>query len=223
VNFLGHRRVLVVTAVEPERQAVLRGLSAAGCAGQIDTAGSAVVVEVGGVGSASVAATTARVLALGRFDAVLSAGIGGGIGVPVGATTVATTSVAADLGADSPDGFLGLDQLGFGTATIAADPGLVAAVMAALPDVVAGPVLTVSTVTGTLAGTRDLIARHPDAVAEAMEGFGVATAAAQAGVPFGELRTISNPVGPRDRAAWRIGDALERLSEAFACLAKLRA
>jgi futalosine hydrolase len=216
VNFLGHRRILVVTAVEPERQAVLRGLGTAG----IDH-DSAVVVEVGGVGSAAVAATTARLLALEPFDAVLSAGIGGGIGVPVGGTAIATSSVAADLGADSPDGFLSLDRLGFGTAVLAADPCLVAALTTGLPHAVAGPVLTVSTVTGTLAGTRDLTARHPDAVAEAMEGFGVATAATQAGLPFGELRTISNPVGPRDRAAWRIGDALEGLGEAFACLAKL--
>jgi futalosine hydrolase len=225
VNFLGHQRVLVVTAVEPERQAVLRGLHAAGgpAGGAVVVEVGGVVVEVGGVGSAAVAATTARALALGRFDAVLSAGIGGGIGVPVGGAAVATASVAADLGADSPDGFLSLDQLGFGTATLDTDPGLVAAVTAALPHVVAGPVLTVSTVTGTLAGTRDLTARYPDAVAEAMEGFGIATAAAQAGVPFGELRTISNPVGPRDRAAWKIGEALEGLSEAFTCLAKLTA
>ena len=34
-----------------------------------------------------------------------------------------------------------------------------------------------------------------------MEGFGVATAAALAGVPFAELRTISNAIGPRDRGA----------------------
>jgi futalosine hydrolase len=54
-----------------------------------------------------------------------------------------------------------------------------------------------------------------------MEGFGVAIAAAQAGLPFGEVRTISNPIGPRDRGAWRIGDALDGLSEAFASLAKL--
>jgi futalosine hydrolase len=218
VSFLGHRRILVVTAVEPERQAVLRGLGTAG-----GTDDSTWVVEVGGVGSAAVAATTARVLALRRFDAVLSAGIGGGIGVPVGGTAIATASVAADLGADSPEGFLSLDQLGFGTTAIAADPGLVTALTAALPDAVAGPVLTVSTVTGTLAGTRDLIARHPAAVAEAMEGFGVATAATQAGLLFGELRTISNSVGPRDRAAWRIGEALEGLGEAFSVLAKLTA
>jgi len=46
-----------------------------------------------------------------------------------------------------------------------------------------------------------------------MEGFGVATAAAQAGVPFAELRSISNPVGPRDLAAWRIGEAMAMLTK----------
>jgi futalosine hydrolase len=212
MTFLGHRRVLVVTAVEPERRAVLRGL------GGVE---DAVVVQVGGVGSAAVAATTARVLALDRFDAVLSAGVGGGIGLPVGGTAVATRSIAADLGADSPDGFISVERLGFGTNVLDADPGLVADMTTALPHAVAGPVVTVSTVTGTAAGTRDLLARHPDAIAEAMEGYGVATAAAQVGVPFGELRTISNLVGPRDRSAWRIGDALDGLTEAFARLAKL--
>ncbi len=103
MSFLGHRRILVVTAVEAERQAVLRAL------GTDPAVTDAVVVEVGGVGSAAVAATTARVLALGRFDAAMSAGIGGGIGVPVGGTAVATSSIAADLGAESPEGFLSLD------------------------------------------------------------------------------------------------------------------
>jgi futalosine hydrolase len=215
VSFLKHQRVLVVTAVEPERQAVLRAL------GTDPAVVDAVVVEVGGVGCAAVAATAARVLATGRFDAVLSVGIAGGIAVPVGGTAIATSCVAADLGVESPGGFLSLERLGFGTGTLDADQGLVTTMVAGLPYAVAGPVLTVSTVTGTAAGARELLTRHPDAVAEAMEGFGVATAAIQAGLPFGELRTISNPVGPRDRAAWRVSDALDRLSEAFACLAKL--
>jgi futalosine hydrolase len=30
---------------------------------------------------------------------------------------------------------------------------------------------------------------------------------------------VSNPVGPRDRAAWRIGDALTALTTAFGKLA----
>jgi futalosine hydrolase len=58
-----------------------------------------------------------------------------------------------------------------------------------------------------------LASRHPAAVAEAMEGFGVAQAAAQAGVAFAEIRTIANVAGPRDRAAWRIGPALSALTE----------
>ena len=33
-------------------------------------------------------------------------------------------------------------------------------------------------------------------------------------LPFAELRTISNTVGPRDRGAWRIKDALEALTKA---------
>ncbi|HEY9328782.1 MAG TPA: futalosine hydrolase, partial [Streptomyces sp.] len=37
--------------------------------------------------------------------------------------------------------------------------------------------------------------------------------------PVLELRAISNPVGPRDRAAWRIGDALAALADGFGKLA----
>src|SRR5262249_54484655 len=143
------------------------------------------------------------------FDAVLSAGIGGGIAVPVGGVAVATRSVAADLGAESPHGFLDLERLGFGTGSLDPGPGLGFALTRPLPQAAAGRVLTVSTVTGTAVTAGELLPRPPDAVAEAMEGFGAAIAATQVGLPFGELRTISNPIGPRDRAAWRIGDALD--------------
>jgi futalosine hydrolase len=54
-----------------------------------------------------------------------------------------------------------------------------------------------------------------------MEGFGVASAARQAGLAFGELRTVANPVGPRDRAAWRVPDALAALAVAGRALGTL--
>ncbi|MFE3127320.1 futalosine hydrolase, partial [Streptomyces hydrogenans] len=79
-------------------------------------------------------------------------------------------------------------------------------------------VLTVSTVTGSAARADALAARHPGAAAEAMEGFGVAEAAAAHGAAVLELRAVSNAVGPRDRAAWRIGDALTALRAAAAAL-----
>jgi futalosine hydrolase len=53
-----------------------------------------------------------------------------------------------------------------------------------------------------------------------MEGFGVASAAALAGLPFAEVRTISNLVGPRDRSAWRISAALAALTLAGRALGK---
>ncbi|MGI5147098.1 futalosine hydrolase [Plantactinospora sp. CA-294935] len=204
--------ILVVTAVAAEAEAVRAGLSA-----------DAVTVEPVGVGPAAAAAGTARLIALaeaaGRpYRGVLSAGIGGGFPgrAPVGGIVVATRTVAADLGAESPDGFLTLDELGFGTTTLPADPALLEVLRSGLPQAVTGAVLTLNTVTGTTATTAALLARHPDAVAEAMEGYGVATAAVTAGLPFAELRTISNPIGPRDRSGWRIGDAFAALTAAFA-------
>ncbi len=49
-----------------------------------------------------------------------------------------------------------------------------------------------------------------------MEGFGVASAARRAGAPYAEIRTVSNVVGPRDRTAWRVREALAALTEAAA-------
>jgi futalosine hydrolase len=211
---LGFSRVLVVTAVDAERDRVLAGLCL--------PPGDPSIVSVG-VGPAAAAATTARLLATAStsFDAVLCAGIAGGIAgrTAIGGVAVATACVAADLGAESPDGFLGLDELGFGTARCPVDETLVDRLRTALPDAVAGEIVSVSTVTGTAASTDALLQRHPDAVAEAMEGFGVGTAVALwPGVAFGELRTVSNLVGPRDRGSWRIPAALDALRDAFAAL-----
>ncbi len=209
--------LLVVTAVEAEAQAFRAGLPAG-------PTGAVVHVAAVGVGPAAAAAGAARLLALaeaaGRpYRAVISAGIAGGFpGAPVGATVLAARSIAADLGAESPEadsgGFLSIDELGFGSGTHQADEALLATLRAALPGAVVGDILTVSTVTGSGASAAGLVARFPAAVAETMEGYGVACAAAGATVPFAELRTVSNLVGPRDRAAWRIGDALTALTAA---------
>ncbi|MEV0425368.1 futalosine hydrolase [Micromonospora sp. NPDC050495] len=212
--------LLVVTAVPVEAEAVRAGL-----------ADPTVTVTPVGVGPAVAGAATARLLALaeaaGRpYRAVVSAGIAGGfVGrVPVGGTVLGSHSVAADLGAESPEGFLPIEELGMppeligAGSVVPADPEFLATLRTALPAAVVGPILTVGTVTGTAASTAALAARHPSAVAEAMEGYGVAVAAAQAGLPFAELRTVSNPIGPRDRSAWRMREAFAALTAAAAAL-----
>ncbi|HEY3480229.1 MAG TPA: futalosine hydrolase, partial [Streptomyces sp.] len=128
--------------------------------------------------------------------------------------TVAETIVAADLGVRTEDGFVPVAELGFGTSEHRPPSRLSRGVARAL-GAAYGPVLTVSTVTGTAERAAELTRRHPHAVAEAMEGFGVAEAAAARGLPTLEIRTVSNTVGPRDRAAWRIEDALAALTTAF--------
>ncbi|HLU44185.1 MAG TPA: futalosine hydrolase [Natronosporangium sp.] len=227
-------RVLVTTSVIAERDAVLAGLPAGAALvtgpdpEPPPSTGPDITVGTVGVGPAAAAARTARLLGLaeaaGRpYQVVISAGIAGGFPdrAPIGATVLARRSVHADLGAESPDGWQSLDQLGFGSTVLTVDPSVLAALTAALPEAVLGDVLTVTTVTGTAERAATLAARHPEAVAEGMEGYGVGCAAADAGVRYGELRTISNPVGPRDRAAWRIGEALDALTAAASALTRL--
>lgn len=195
--------MLVVTAVAAEAEA---------CA-----AGGADVL-VGGVGPAAAGAAAGYALGRHTYDAVLSAGIGGGFGLPdvVGSLAVAARAVFADLGAESESGFAPLPEL-----ARTDYPSPLAGTLAERTGARGGTVLTVATVTGTQGRAQDLLTRYPDAVAEAMEGAAVAAAAAVAGVPFGEVRAISNVVGPRDRSAWRIPEALAALKTAFTAIGDL--
>lgn len=202
-------------------------------------------VGVGAAATGAATALTVAAVGGAPYGLVVSAGIGGGFvhdtaregtaqegtaqhrnarpsdSPRLGGTVVATAVVAADLGAQTSapgsgggDGFVPVTELGFGTVVHTPPPALVRLVAEAT-GATPGPVLTVSTVTGTAERAAELAARHPGAVAEAMEGFGAAEAAAAHGVPVCEIRTVSNAVGPRDRAAWRIPDALNALTTAF--------
>ncbi|SCY39104.1 futalosine hydrolase [Paenibacillus polysaccharolyticus] len=249
-------RILIVTAVDAEKDAILRGLG--------DDAATQFDVIAAGVGPASAAAGTAAALAFASaaarelahgtaapeeldaaqgtaassgpgpvagtgarssaYGLVISAGIGGGFPgrADVGSLVVADAMVAADLGSQTPDGFLSVDELGFGSSRVAADAVLAARLRHELQRaglaVSGGTAVTVSTATGTAQTAAELLRRVPDAAAEGMEGFGVATAAQQFGLPVLELRGISNAVGPRDRDAWRIKDALDALQAASSIL-----
>ncbi|MDQ1037033.1 futalosine hydrolase [Streptomyces sp. V3I8] len=254
-------RVLVVTAVPAERDAVAAAFTAAAFTAAEHTIPGAVLHRLtalpadrppapgpgpdrgtpvrrplgldllaGGVGPAAAAASTATALTAATltaagsagapYDVVVCAGIGGGFtpDAPLGTLVLADGIIVADLGAETPEGFAPVTELGFGTVTHRPPESLVREI-AAVTGARTGTVLTVSTVTGTAGRAAELRRRHPRALAEAMEGFGVAEAAAAHGVPVLEIRAVSNPVGPRDRAAWRIGDALAALTGAFGKLA----
>jgi futalosine hydrolase len=162
-------------------------------------------VRAVGVGPAAAAAGTAALLAHHDYDVVICAGIAGGLnGTEVGQVVVADQIVFA----------------GFGDERYPVDAEL-ARQLARRTEGVLGTVLTVTTVTGTEDTLATLRRRHPDARAEAMEGAGVAAAAARFGVPYAELRSISNVVGPRDRISWQIDAALSTLGRAVAAIGDL--
>lgn len=211
--------LLVVTAVAAEGDAIADALGVVTLM-QVGPytarTGPGVTLLTAGVGPAAAAACTATALSLaaggGQYALTVSAGIAGGFAgrAAPGDVVEATTIVAADLGATTPDGFRSVADLGFGTDTVvAAEVGV--------PGAVRGPIVTVSTVTGSEQRAAELAGRG--AVAEAMEGFGVAVAAQQFAVPVAEIRAISNAVGLRDRDRWDIPGALAALAGAARALA----
>lgn len=203
--------LLVVCATPLEADAVLAGLSAPRevfALGPYDArAAGPVTTVVCGIGPAAAAATTAVALALGPYDAAVSIGIAGGFGVPVGSLVVADPIVAGDVGvADN------------GWQSFAAPLPTEGAQLADALGAQCGPVLAVSTVTSTDRRRDELLARFPGAIAEAMEGYGIACAATAFNVPAYEVRAVSNAVGHRDRSSWKVTEALAALTKAMPAL-----
>ncbi|PTL40051.1 futalosine hydrolase [Alkalicoccus saliphilus] len=204
------KNILILTAVEKERKAVQDGI---GTDPSWQTA-------LCGFGPVEAAVRTAVLLGTNKPDIVINAGVAGGFAgrSSIGDTVLGSESILADLGAESPDGFINAEDLGFGKNTW--HTNIAESVLPAFPAETThvGQILTVSTATGTDSGERNLRIRYPEAFAEAMEGAGVASAADAAGIPYLELRTISNKVGPRDLGGWELSRALTALTDSLRLL-----
>ncbi|WP_059104444.1 futalosine hydrolase [Shouchella shacheensis] len=207
-------RILIIVSVDKEKEAIEKGLAQE----------SMVDVLVGGVGMAVVAARTAAALMKSEYRLVINAGIAGGIigQAPLGSIVVASSIIAPEIGSESPERFIPIDELGFGTQKVATTIPLAKELLVVMREkrlgVTYGPVLSVLTATGTeetLARRKALV---PDAVAEAMEGYGVAIAAKEANVPMLEIRTISNQVGVRDKGSWKFAEAFLALEQVAICI-----
>jgi futalosine hydrolase len=118
------------------------------------------------------------------------------------------------VGVGSGDAFVPADALGWSQW-----PGDPPAASAAVGDVIdlpgvgggvpaRGLLLTACAASATAADVAARTGLFPAAVAEDMEGFGVALACRLAGVPLAIIRGISNTAGDRDHARWRVPEAL---------------
>jgi len=174
-------------------------------------------VVVSGIGSVASAAATSTALALrGPNDCVVSAGIGGGFGthgVELTELIVADEIVYVDYVHPPDDEVLGVDPTAWTPTVFPAAESFVWVVREAT-HARHGAVLTVTAMSDSHERQSLLATQYPSAVAEAMEGAGVAFAAWRWNVPCGEVRTISNFVG-QNFSGWETEAALERLKSSF--------
>lgn len=191
-------RVVICVATELERS---------GLPSDSSLAESGVTLLCSGVGPVNAALALTRHLAIAGADLVVSLGVGGaypGSGLEPGDVACAESEHYADLGANSPEGFLDMEALGFPVVGEHHNrlPLDVFPLSRRLPFV------TRSTCSGTDAEALEVVERTGGRV-ESMEGAAIVHTAIAFGVPVAEIRGISNPVGNRDRAAWRLHEAAE--------------
>jgi len=170
-------------------------------------------VVVTGIGPVNAAHALTAALARQTPERVVVCGIGGaypGSGLDLLDVTCAETETYADLGAESPDGFLDMEALGFPVV----EGHYNRLPLSLFPAAARVPYVTTTTCTGTEA-TAQAIVRRTGGAMESMEGAAIVHVALKHGVPVGEVRAVSNPVGERDRKAWKIKDAAARAQQAL--------
>lgn len=210
-----------------ERRAEQRAGMRPGWSGMLE--GTPVWVIECGMGKANAAHALTAALERGAPRGVIGFGVGGaypGTGLGLGAVALATASIYADEGVETPRGWAGTELIGIPLAErgasrwfneYAADPAALGRIAGALGRAgiaaAQGPFLTVSACSGTTVRGRSLAARW-GALCEGMEGAALAQVCALYGVPFVEMRAVSNAVEDRDPARWRLPEAADAVQRA---------
>ena len=214
-------RILVVTATDAEVAPLVMALVPASRRSsrlKAYTRGRhGVDILATGVGMVATAAWCSGVFARERYDLVLNAGVCGSFrpALPPGTVVHVTTDHIADFGAEDGDAFLSVQQLQLlsadefpwtsGRLVNSAPPR-----NEALQRLPVGDAITVTTVHGNDATIARAVERYNPHV-ESMEGAAFMYACLVHGVPFAQVRAVSNIVERRNRAAWKLGEAVEAL------------
>jgi futalosine hydrolase len=214
-------RVLVVAATEAEVSPFVAGLVRASAVGPRVTryqgGGHNLDVLISGVGMVATATWCSRVLSAEQFDVALNLGVCGSFRPEIfpGAVVHVVSDRLAELGAEDGDAFLTLQDM-----KLLGDdefPFTGGRLVNASPPVL-GPLSSMRAVNGitvnTVHGSDDSIARvmkrySPDV--ESMEGAAFMYACMVQGVPFAQVRAVSNMVERRNRAAWKLNEAIANL------------
>ncbi|MEM1218259.1 MAG: futalosine hydrolase [Bacteroidota bacterium] len=170
-----------------------------------------------GVGLPATIYQLTKYLGQKRPDMIVNAGIAGALSeqIMLGEVVLVQSETFGDLGAEDQTGkFLSLSELGLldpqappfqnGVISGTNPPRL-------WPDLRRVTGTTVQLVHGEAERIQRFRAQN-NAEVESMEGAGVAYVAALEGIPYLQLRSISNYVEPRNREAWKIGLSVKNLN-----------
>lgn len=214
-------RILLVAATAPEVAPVAAALALPqgphAEARTVDWRGHTVAGLITGVGMVATAVWCTRALAAGEYDLAMNLGVCGAFD-PALAPGTAVHVVAdglAELGAEDGDQFLTLQQMQllgdnafpYRDGWLRNDTPPVNPALDALPQVRGITVNTVHGADASIAAVR----RRFDPQVETMEGAAFMYACLVAGVPFAQVRAVSNLVERRNRAAWKLPEAVAAL------------
>jgi futalosine hydrolase len=214
-------RILIVAATAMEVAPLLARLGSAAPENRRMRACSHAPHEIdvltAGVGMVAASAWTSKALAERQYDAALNVGICGSFDPAFGPASVVhvVSDRMSELGAEDGDAFIHFealnlpdDGLGGPRAPCVHAKRIENPTLDALPAV-AG--ITVNSVHGSERSIADVVARFRPQV-ESMEGAGFMFACAIHGLPFAQVRSVSNMVERRNRGAWRIPEAVASLT-----------
>ena len=184
---------------------------------QYSYAGHDVDVVTTGVGMVATAFWCSRAFAHATYGLALNAGVCGAFDrtLAPGAAVHVVSDRIAELGAEDDAAFLTIQEMNLvgenefpfcGGQLVNAKPPANEA-LSVLPAVTG---VTVNTVHGAERSIAAVVARFNPQV-ESMEGAAFMYACLIQGLPFIQLRAISNVVERRNRAAWRLADAIDML------------
>jgi futalosine hydrolase len=174
-------------------------------------------VLVTGVGLVATAWHLAQTLGKQRPDWAINAGVAGAFDrrLRLGDVVHVVTERFGDLGVEESDGrFVDLFELGLLNADFLPFSGkmLVNSDAAQAHFLPTAHGLTVNLVHGSAESIAAIQAKYPDAQVESMEGAAFFYGCLSAGIPFVEIRGVSNFVEPRNRAAWDLPLAIKNLN-----------
>lgn len=174
----------------------------------------------GGVGMLATAVALTRLVWEEKPDLVLQAGIAGcfDLSIPLGKVVAVSEEALADMGVEEDGKWKDIFDLKLEKSSYhpferrrLPNPWLATFNLLKLPEVTG---ITINQVTTEKDRIQQLVKKY-NPVVETMEGAALHYVCRQANIPFIQIRAVSNYIGERNKANWKISEAITNLNQAI--------